>query len=402
MLPSGITANQFAAYPPKARRLAVANIDLLRQLPPVLLVLLLKEVKIYDWKFPAEQKEVDVQLTYLNSLGEDTLKRSMADFARIEIPPDLIDSDWINSPELFSQRLSSILWATDQLSAFRKASIQYVNEYRRASRSEPLPAKRLTIVLLGQGVAETAYPLFRKLRKHGVYYTNVQPSGGTTTLLNTVVARNHANPIPFGHWYVDGGTGLTVPDSGPVCVSYNALAPLRLAVLKKIRSIAGVAKGPKRLNETLADVTPEQFGMMGPPENAALEHFRLSLFIEGSGTQFYSTTFVQWAARELLRRAQPLTILVRFSPRQVQRSMDEMLADEGEIFPPDPQGSLVDADMAAYYIWLNQRRLNESDRASFLVWFENHKEALMVSPILNAGTESRERISLEKMLANIT
>ncbi len=82
--------------------------------------------------------------------------------------------------------------------------------------------------------------------------------------------------------------------------------------------------------------------------------------------------------------------------------MDEMLADEGEIFPTDPQGSLVDADMAAYYIWLNQRRLDESNRASFLVWFEDHKEALMVAPALNAGTVSRERISLEQMLANIT
>ncbi len=264
MLPSEITANQFAAYPPQARHLAVANIDVLRRLPPVLLVLLLREVKIYDWKFPAEQKEVDVQLAYLNSLSEDNLNSSMADFARIEIPPNLLDSDWINSPERFSQRLSSVLWATNQISAFRKASIRYVDEYRLATRSEPLPAKRLTIVVLGRGVAETAYPLFRKLRQHGVYYTNVEPSGGTITLLNTVVARNRLNPIPFGHWYVDGGAGLAIPDPELLSVSYTALAPLRLAVLKKIRSIAQDAKGPERLHESLADSDPRAVSHDGP------------------------------------------------------------------------------------------------------------------------------------------
>ncbi len=62
-------------------------------------------------------------------------------------------------------------------------------------------------------------------------------------------------------------------------------------------------------------VTPEQFPMMGHTENPVLEHFQLSLFIEGSGTQFYSTTFVQWTARELLRRAQPLTLSCSILPQ---------------------------------------------------------------------------------------
>ena len=78
-----------------------------------------------------------------------------------------------------------------------------------------------------------------------------------------------------------------------------------------------------------------------------------------------------------------------------------MLADQGQIFPLDPEGSLVDADMGAYYIWLNQRRLPESDQASFLVWFEDHKQVLMISPTSQAGTASDERISLDKLLATI-
>ncbi len=73
MLPSELTASHFSAYPPQAKRLVLANLDLLRRLPPILTPLLLREVKAYDWKFPAEQKEVDVQLTYLHSLSGDQL-----------------------------------------------------------------------------------------------------------------------------------------------------------------------------------------------------------------------------------------------------------------------------------------------------------------------------------------
>ena len=402
MLPSELTASQFSAYPPQAKRLVLANLEILKQLPVVFLPLFLREAKAYDWKFPAEQKEVDVQLTYLHSLEEKQLQQLMAGFARIELPPELTDSDWINAPEVFSAHLSAILWASNQIDAFRTASIQYVNEYQAAAPSEPLAIQRLTMVVIGQGVQETSYPLFRKLRDHGVYYTNVEAEQGLTKLMDALVERNRSKPIPFAHWYVDGGTGVKAPDASLACVSYNSLTPLRLAVLKRIRSLGQAAQGPERLQESLASMQPEQFGLTGQTGTTILDHFQVSIFTEGSGTQLYSTTFVQWTAHELLRRAQPLTTLVRFAPRQRQRSMDEMLADEGGVFPMDPEGSLVDGDMGAYYIWLNQRRLLGSNQASFLLWFEDHKEALMISPALKAGEISHERTSIDKMLAAIT
>ena len=62
----------------------------------------------------------------------------------------------------------------------------------------------------------------------------------------------------------------------------------------------------------------------GPPRSgstgadAMLTRFQLSLLTEGSGTQVFATTFVQWAAREALRRAQPITLLARFTPRSAR------------------------------------------------------------------------------------
>jgi len=40
----------------------------------------------------------------------------------------------------------------------------------------------------------------------------------------------------------------------------------------------------------------------------------------------------------------------------------------------------VDADMGAYYTWLNQQRLAEAEKASFLVWLENQSEAVAIGP----------------------
>ena len=62
-----------------------------------------------------------------------------------------------------------------------------------------------------------------------------------------------------------------------------------------------------------------------------LNRFGVSLLTEGSGTQIFSTTFVQWAAREVLRRAQPVTLLARFAPRQRERAMNELLGECGPI-----------------------------------------------------------------------
>ncbi len=134
------------------------------------------------------------------------------------------------------------------------------------------------------------------------------------------------------------------------------------------------------------------------PGDEVLQRFEVSLLTEGSGTQIFSTVFAQWAAREALRRAQPLTLLVRFAPRQRQKPMNELLTSVVYEFGTRHVGSLVDADMAAYYNWLNQQRLPGAEQASFLVWFEGHNQALAIGPSLPRGTESSSPADLGQLL----
>jgi hypothetical protein len=41
----------------------------------------------------------------------------------------------------------------------------------------------------------------------------------------------------------------------------------------------------------------------------------------------------------------------------------------------DVEGSLIDAEMGAYYTWIHQSRLSGADQSRFLVWFEGQRLA---------------------------
>src|SRR5206468_3202871 len=147
-------------------------------------------------------------------------------------------------------------------------------------------------------------------------------------------------PSAFAHWYVDGGAALP-HGTGVTCVSYEQLSPMRQALLKRIQTdIAMPGMGPEELRTRLARLTPAELEMESAGDEV-LSRFQLKLFTEGSGTQIYSTTFAQWTAREVLRRAQALTLLVRYAPRQRQRPMNELLAGKEAHPGLDPAGSLL-------------------------------------------------------------
>ena len=398
MLPSDLKAEQFSGYPPKARQLVLAHLGALQQLPLSFLPSLLRELIDYDFKFPAERASIDQELVTLSSLSPAQLKEWFGRFSQLSLSPKLEKLDWINQPAQFVEQLSAYLWTTHQLDAFREAAIAYGNRTRAATPSEPIAMPRLGIAVIGQGVQSYDGPLFRNLRKHGTYFKRVKPDNGVGLLMAAVEARAKAHPVPYGHWYVDGGKPA---DHGPQlsCVSFQGLEPVRAALLKNIQTeIAKPGMGPEELRTHMARLSPADLGIGGEGDEV-MERFEVKLLTEGSGTQIFSTTFAQWTAREALRRAQPLTLLVRFAPRQRQRPMNELLSGSGGNLELDPTGSLVDADMAAYYQWINQQRLPGSEQSSFLVWFEGHSQAFAIAPSLPRGTESNSVLDLGQVLS---
>ena len=398
MLPSDLKPELFNGYPPEARRLVLEYLPAFKRLPLAFLSGLLREIIDYDFRFPAERKALERELSTLSSLSADETKEWFQGFAEIPLSPKLEQFDWVNAPAQFVEQLSAHLWSTHQLDSFRKAAIAYAEHLQVAVPPAEPPVPRLGIAVIGQGVDSTPEPLFRKLRPHGAYFTNVQPEAGLAHLLDAVAARTNAQPLPYGHWYIDGGQEL--PHAPAItCVSYQGLEPARAALLGKIQHETRKAgMGPEALRTIMAQMQPADLGFVGSGD-PVLDRFKVKLLTEGSGTQIFATSFAQWAAREALRRAQPVTLLVRFAPRQRQKPMSELLSPSAQPPELDPVGSLMDADMAAYYNWLNQQRLPGSVQSMFVAWFENHREAVAISPSLPRGTESSAAATLPQLLS---
>lgn len=398
MLPRDLKAEQFSGYPPEARNLVVSHLGTLQQLPLSFLPNLLREVIDYDFKFPAERSAISKEFTTLKSLSPEQRNEWFQAFSQISLSSKLEEFNWVSQPAQFVEQLSAYLWSTHQLDAFRKAAMDYGDRLRARVPPEPPAVPRLGIAIIGQGLTSYEAPLFRNLRAHGTYFGRVKPDNGVKLLLDGVAARAKEHPVPYGHWYIEGGLGA---NHSPLltCVSYQALEPVRTALLRHMQAeIKRPGMGPEELRTHLAEMSPSDLGL-NKAEDMLLSRFQLKVLTEGSGTQIFSTTFVQWAAREALRRAQPLTMLVRFGPRQRQRPMNELLSDKSSNPQLDMTGSLIDADMGAYYNWINQQRLPGSEQSSFLVWFEGHGQALAIGPSLARGTASNATADLGEVLS---
>lgn len=396
MQPSNLKAEQFAGYPPEARKLAVDNLAMLQKLPLSFLLSLLRELIEYDYKFPVERYRIEKELAKLSSLSVSESERWFQEFSQLTLSPELAAMNWVNSPAEFLEQESAHLWATHQMDAFRKAALDYGDLSQSAMPAQPLPVNRLGVAVVGQSVANYDGKLFRMLREHGTYFGQINPENGLNLLMAGVVARATEHPVAYGHWYIDGGSNLPQSES-LTYVSYKGLDPVRVALMRRITNdVSQPGMGPQELRTDMARITPSDLGLT-QTKDPVLDRFQVRLLTEGSGTQIFSTTFVQWASREALRRAQPLTLFTRFAPRQRQRPMNELLSGGAGESDLDPEGSLVDAEMGAYYQWINQQRLAGADNSSFLVWFEGHSQALVISPSLPRGTESKSALDLGQL-----
>ena len=401
MLPRELHAAHFTTYPPQARQLAIQHLALFQQLPLSFVPGLLRELIEYDYKFPVERARIEEELSILGNLSTAQLVEWFHAFAAVPLSNTLERTDWVTKPAQFVEQESAFLWTTHQLDAFREAAVAYGERLQNALPVQSLAVPRLGMAVIGQGVTNTQEALFRELRKHGTFFSQVKPDGGFEALIAAAEARATAHPVDYGHWYVEGGMPARAT-RGLATVSYDTLAPVRDKLLTFLQAqVAKPGMGPEELRTELAQLLPEQLGM-GRQGDPVLERFQLKLFTEGSGTQIFSTTFAQWTTREALRRAEPLTLLVRYAPRQRQKPMSELLANSSVPGELDPAGSLVDADMAAYYHWVNQQRLHDADKSAFLVWWEGQIQAVVIAPTLPRGVRSDSSMDLKSLIALAT
>jgi hypothetical protein len=397
-MPGWLTAQSFASYPAQGRELAVSHLPDLQKIPVALLPIFLVDLKSFDWKFPVEQAEIAQRIAFAG-----TNPAFLAGFRKIAVPPALDNPAKVDNPQQFLAEMTAYLWSSLQIDAYRSAADQFVARFAAASPPVKPAAPRLVMICMGQGANPPAYPLFDKLRRFGQMRTNVRFDGAGEALLNMLQQRSESHPQPYAHWYVDGGDPLRgSPVEGVAHIAYPALAPLNQQILARMRSCIEAGTGPEVLHSELAELSQRSPSESRVSDDPRLQYFALSLLTEGSGTQLFSTSFVQWTTREILRRAQPVTLLSRFAPRQKQKPFNAMVESGASSTDLDPDGSLVDADMSAYYAYLEMNNLFNPEGSAFLVWFENHSQALVIGRNVPAGTTSDSPASIPELLSQVS
>jgi hypothetical protein len=398
MEPRSLTAASFQAYAPLARGLACQHLDLLRDLPLVLCAVLLREIINFDFRFPRERAAIEARLAFLEALPQGERRSLTRGFADLSLSPDLLAADWVRSPQRFEENLSAYLWASKQHDQFRDTAVVFAQQVDKAIPPWNPGASRWVVVVLGPDLRKDGYPLFRKLRPQGVFFPRVTGDAGMTAVLGELDRRAaEAQSHPYDHWYIDGGSSEEKL-SGSVCqCSWAKSTALRAETLERIEKIVGSGSGgPEMLRSAMASWTPGSHSLA--TGNELVDRFVLSVYAEGSGTQVFSTTFVQWATREILRRAEPVNVVARYGLRQKQRTLNQMFSKTSTPVVPDPAGSLVDGDFGAYLSWVNLTRIGGGDQIRFIAWSEAHGQAVAIGPGWPRGTEAPDQIGVTQLL----
>jgi hypothetical protein len=401
MKPQALTVSSFDKYSPSARAVAVEHLEQLNRLPVPVRASFLDRIMGWDWEFPAERYELTGQLLAFGLLTPEELRPLLQPFSNISLPPALEEMDWLNAPATFLECLTPYLWSSGQIDKYRLAAKTLIDTLSAHEEAPHTNTQRLVIFTCGKDLSAKNYPIFSKLRKHGLHATEVDGDEAEEWISGVLARRNAQNSAPYAHWFLDGGAGPArkLPSGSLVYLSYDQGEAVRLSVLKVMAQAVESGWGPELLRSRLAALTPADFRANTITTDPVLQHFIVDLFANGSGTQIYSTSFIQWGAREILRRAQPETLVVRVTARVRQRSLNEFLTGAQDTTETDCAGSLIDGDLAAYYTWLELQNLPGAPRSVFLVWLAGHRQAFLIGPGVPRNVSTNSKLTLSQVLA---
>ena len=380
---------------------AAESLLLLRSLPIPLAALLMQQVLRHALMFPRERRELEATMQRLRPPRSAEMEIAIAAFAALRLSPGLKTAGWETDPALWTERITAEMWSSGQISAFRDAAKLVVPA--QPAEAPDAQARAVAVVYDRRLYADSpASTLFRRLRGFGTHFLAVDGAANDSLPQQWLTARAKGSAEPYAHWLVCGDVVPTAVPATVATLSYAALRPARQHLLRMMNEARNAMEtgGPEGLRHAMQALTPQQMGMPADTD-PVLGAFATDVLVGGSGTQLYSTTFVQWTAREILRRAQPRTLLAYFTPRNQSASMDLRLAQPTAEPPLDDAGSMVDAEMNAHLTYVNLQRLPGAEHAHFLVWHQRYGQALLIGEGVAAGAESQTRTSLRELLFRI-
>ena len=359
--------------------------ELLARLPLSFRAFIGVEAEKWPTMFAPEKAYLGALLESIASWSPTEMADAFAAVARLEDEAGCRDSRESDARQLQDATQSLLRrkgllprWRREVDEVFRR--LQPRIDERLRSADAP---RRLVVVLYGQGIAIPRDGLWRRLRSIGTRIPlRLEGTQTSDAFLRTLFApgekpslfsalRDSAAHGPHDTWIVEAGeslhalceTGAGQGGAGATGLSYARLRPYREMLARSLykKVVSGVS-GPQELAAYARglDIAPPTGSLLHSDE--VVRAFIRDVFLSGNGTLLVNNTFVEWAAVQALKRAEPRLLVARFGVRDKMKPFSSLLlfssprpTDQVPIME-DPLGSFVDVEQLSYYVWVNAEK----------------------------------------------
>jgi hypothetical protein len=388
-----------------------------------------QQLNQWDFLFPNERRSVEKLLLFVASL---TPEQSAALFKEVvELEEKMGVRHWefstseqtiLNSSQLarspyfqeWRRAVQTVFDSADEHALKAKGGVKR-SEKRLVLLGIPqmLPADAATVWHRWPGIGKAvrldlALPV--EPRSPMQFLLSGATGGGSRGVLDT--ARNRPGTTSADTWVIDAGNSLpetilgrdAAAASNSIILSYSRLDTYRLSFSHEMNTMHKDLADADAVFDRLrkVDVTP-----WCPPEVAAdpaVREFLRSLFLTGNGAVIFGNSFAQWASSEAFRRARPTFLAAQFGMRSKPKPFTGVAVfdnpDQVNPLPAvdDPQGSAIDAQMLALYVWLSAYRNEEYQRSTVCVCVaESIAQAYVVAPQEFTLSQGTEPVTLDRL-----
>ena len=385
----------------EAAALAGAHDALLRRLPATVHAFLLVDLQKWSALFPAEQRYQRALLEHLSQTPPDALLRLSGAIARVETEAALTKISE-RDPARFQDQAQAALRRQNLVTAWRREVDLFFQQIDPALEARLFPTdspRRVVLQLYGNGIAVQPDKLWSRLRTTGMRIPlrldGVKSSGDYLRALTSFFGtlRSDAGFVPTDAWIIESHAALldlvqkeSTDARPPTGLSYERLLPYRDSLMRALFSkIQSGVESPQAFAAYARSLklAPEPGVLLNPTE--VVQTFVRDVLLTGNGTLFVNNTFVEWAAAQALRRAQPRVLVARYGVRDKLKPFSSLLLFSqprtSDVIPliEDPVGSFIDVEQLAYYVWVHaEKSAAYRKRTLYLFLAENVPEMLAI------------------------
>jgi len=405
----------------EAATLARTHGEVLARLPATVHAFILVELQKWPLLFAPEQRYQRALLEHLSQRQRSELEQSVAGLGRIEADAGA-NRIGDRNPARFQDEAQALLRRRGLFVAWRSEVEAFFQNADPAIEAQLYPAdapRRIVVQIYGRQIAVQREKLWSRFKRAGLRVPlNLEGITDTERFLATLfgapddrrsapalldAAIESAQLSPHEAWLIESHEALHALCEGKrsdssaralTGLSYDRLRTYRDDLTRTLNSkIQSGVESPQAFAAYARSlrINPVAGALLYADD--VLLAFLRDVLLAGNGTLFMNNTFVEWAAVQALRRAQPRILVTRFGVRDKLRPFSSMVlfsqprrSDQIPI-TQDPVGSFIDVEQLSYYVWVNAEK-NPAYRGKTLYLFlaEGVDEMLAIRSDLPAAT----------------